>query len=105
RQAEALEAYQSARAALVDELGIEPTRALQALEGSILRQDAGLDLKREESAPERSVVGTPPEPTPLPSKLPAPHGPTSPPAPAKRRMRQYAAAVAFVVVAILAVSV
>jgi DNA-binding SARP family transcriptional activator len=42
RQAEALQAYQDGRALLVDQLGIEPSRELQQLHGSILRQDAGL---------------------------------------------------------------
>jgi DNA-binding SARP family transcriptional activator len=42
RQAEALDAYQSARARLVDELGIEPSEELRRLHGAILRQDAGL---------------------------------------------------------------
>ena len=42
RQAEALDAYQSARARLVDELGIEPSEDLRRLHGAILRQDAGL---------------------------------------------------------------
>ena len=41
RQAEALEAYRSARAAL-DELGIEPSSALRELEKAILVQDAAL---------------------------------------------------------------
>jgi DNA-binding SARP family transcriptional activator len=40
RQAEALEAYQDARRAFVDELGIEPGRRLQDLQARILRQDA-----------------------------------------------------------------
>jgi DNA-binding SARP family transcriptional activator len=44
RQAEALDAYRHARRVLVDELGIEPTNALQELEKAILRQDAHLDL-------------------------------------------------------------
>src|SRR4029079_12597746 len=44
RQAEALEQYQAARRTLVDELGIEPSPALQELEKSILRQDSSLDL-------------------------------------------------------------
>src|SRR5438034_4609120 len=44
RQAEALEAYQQARTALVEELGIEPERLLRDLEKSILRQDPSLDL-------------------------------------------------------------
>ena len=43
RQAEALEAYQAARRTLVEELGIEPSRALQALEKAILNQDPSLD--------------------------------------------------------------
>jgi DNA-binding SARP family transcriptional activator len=42
RQAEALDVYQDARRALVDQLGIEPGRDLQQLHGEILRQDAGL---------------------------------------------------------------
>jgi Bacterial transcriptional activator domain/AAA ATPase domain len=44
RQAEALAAYQSARRALVDQLGIEPGRELRDLHRSILQQDQGLDL-------------------------------------------------------------
>ena len=43
RQAEALGAYQDTRRALVDELGIEPSRSLQQLHASILRQEAGLE--------------------------------------------------------------
>jgi DNA-binding SARP family transcriptional activator len=43
RQADALQAYQDARKALVAELGIEPGRALQDLHAAILRQDAKLD--------------------------------------------------------------
>ena len=45
RQAEALQAYQDARSALVDELGIEPSPELSRLHGSILRQDSGLDRR------------------------------------------------------------
>jgi DNA-binding SARP family transcriptional activator len=44
RQAEALDAYQAARRALVDELGIEPSPELQELERRILRQDPSLEL-------------------------------------------------------------
>jgi DNA-binding SARP family transcriptional activator len=43
RQADALRAYHEARRALVDELGIEPSPALQQLHSSILRQEAALD--------------------------------------------------------------
>jgi DNA-binding SARP family transcriptional activator len=43
RQAEALRAYQEARRALVDELGIEPSPALQQLHASILRQESVLE--------------------------------------------------------------
>ncbi len=42
RQAEALQAYQETRRVLVDELGIEPTPALQRLHASILRQESAL---------------------------------------------------------------
>ena len=43
RQAEALEAYQDARRALTDELGIEPSRELRDLQQAILQQDPALD--------------------------------------------------------------
>jgi predicted ATPase/DNA-binding SARP family transcriptional activator len=44
RQADALAAYQDARAALVDELGLDPGEALQGLEKAILLHDPSLDL-------------------------------------------------------------
>ena len=43
RQADALEAYQQARGALVDELGIEPGEPLRELERAILAQDPAID--------------------------------------------------------------
>ena len=43
RQADALEAFHAARAALVDELGIEPGRELRRLHQRILNQDVDLD--------------------------------------------------------------
>ena len=46
RQAEALECYRAGRQALIEELGIEPGRALQDLETAILRQDPSLDAPR-----------------------------------------------------------
>ena len=63
RQSEALAAYQEARRVLVEEFGIEPTRALQELERKILLQDPALDLEpvaRPHAAPvgERTLVFT-----------------------------------------------
>ena len=43
RQADALSAYRDARRALTEELGIEPTPALQQLHSAILRQDASVE--------------------------------------------------------------
>ena len=43
RQAEALQIYHDTRRVLVEELGIDPSPALQHLHGAILRQDATLD--------------------------------------------------------------
>jgi DNA-binding SARP family transcriptional activator len=62
RQAEALDAYQDARRALVDELGIDPSPALQELEQAILRQDPSLDVEaprpaaRAREVVERSIL-------------------------------------------------
>src|SRR4051812_19294546 len=50
RQAEALQAYQKARAGLVDDLGIEPGRPLRELEKAILQQDPSLDIAVIEDA-------------------------------------------------------
>ena len=44
RQADALQAYQDARRALVDELGIEPGQRLRQLEREVLAQDPALHL-------------------------------------------------------------
>jgi DNA-binding SARP family transcriptional activator len=55
RQAEALAVYQDTRRSLVDELGIEPSPALQELERAILRQDRELELGASASA-ERSIL-------------------------------------------------
>jgi DNA-binding SARP family transcriptional activator len=48
RQGDALQAYHEARRALVGDLGIEPSPALQQLHAAILRQDARLDSSRRE---------------------------------------------------------
>ena len=53
RQADALEAYRQARELLNEELGLEPSRALQQLERAILLQDASL-----EPAPHRPAEAT-----------------------------------------------
>jgi YVTN family beta-propeller protein len=58
RQTDALEAYQDARRALVDELGIEPGADLQQLEKQILTHDKALD------APTRAQRGRPVAPRP-----------------------------------------
>jgi DNA-binding SARP family transcriptional activator len=66
RQAEALQAYQDARGALVEELGIEPGERLRELERGILAQDPGLQLvvasappagEPQPDAPRRAFVG------------------------------------------------
>ena len=57
RQAEALEAYQDARHALVEGLGIDPSPGLQELERRILRQDPTLLTAEPDPArPERAAV-------------------------------------------------
>ena len=50
RQADALQAYQDARLALVEELGIEPSDRLRDLEQAILAQDPKLQLTAAEEA-------------------------------------------------------
>src|SRR5262249_12005825 len=63
RQADALEAYRTARAAL-DEVGIEPGPALRQLEKQILTQDPTLDPPRG-----RLLAGAAGDPVPLPAPL------------------------------------
>jgi YVTN family beta-propeller protein len=57
RQAQALDAYRQARRTLVDELGIEPSPALQRLEQAILQQDESLELRRELPPPVAAPAG------------------------------------------------
>ena len=52
RQAEALRAFQDARRTLTDELGIEPSPTLRAIEQAVLDQDPSLDAPRP-PCPER----------------------------------------------------
>jgi DNA-binding SARP family transcriptional activator len=56
RQAEALNVYRETRQTLVDELGIEPSPALQELERAILRQDPALTPARDAAPPERAIL-------------------------------------------------
>ena len=63
RQAEALATYREARRVLIEDQGIEPSRALQSLEGAVLRQDPSLDLaveSKSEVSEERTSVVTAP---------------------------------------------
>jgi DNA-binding SARP family transcriptional activator/tetratricopeptide (TPR) repeat protein len=59
RQAEALEAFQDGRRALVEELGLEPSRALRELQQAILAQDPALDLEPSDAAPEDRPASVP----------------------------------------------
>jgi DNA-binding SARP family transcriptional activator len=67
RQADALQAFQEARARLVDELGIDPSPALQRLERQILNHDPELAAPR--ARPGRNLASAraslPRQPTPL----------------------------------------
>src|SRR5215213_6457277 len=61
RQADALEVYRQTRALLREGLGLEPSKALQELERSILRHEAALDVEagppaEADVAPGRAVV-------------------------------------------------
>src|SRR5215831_301262 len=60
RQADALDAYQQARRALIDELGIEPSQTLQRLQQAILRHDPALEAPTGTAG----VNGAAPEPLP-----------------------------------------
>jgi DNA-binding SARP family transcriptional activator len=59
RQADALEAYQDARRVLMEELGLEPSEELRALQQAILQQDASLGAvaaATAERGPDRRTV-------------------------------------------------
>jgi DNA-binding SARP family transcriptional activator len=60
RQAEALDAYRSARRAMLAELGLEPGRALQDLERAILAQDPSLEGPAARRAAPASHAGVRP---------------------------------------------
>uniref|UniRef100_UPI0004C52681 AfsR/SARP family transcriptional regulator n=1 Tax=Streptomyces griseus TaxID=1911 RepID=UPI0004C52681 len=74
RQADALNVYDRARSALVENLGLEPGRGLQMLQRSILTHDAALSQEVGWPAVRRPAAPlTPAAPSPGPS--PAPRGP------------------------------
>jgi DNA-binding SARP family transcriptional activator/class 3 adenylate cyclase len=66
RQAEALEAYKDTRRVLVEELGIDPSPALQELERAVLKQDPGLDWTPPRAR--ASVPGDVQVPLPVPER-------------------------------------
>ena len=70
RQAEALRTYQDLRRHLGEELGIEPSEELRALEGAVLRQDAR--LARPQPKAEPTVAGRPSTPVPPLAAGPSP---------------------------------
>ena len=56
RQAEALEVYRETRRLLVEELGIEPSRALHELEQAILRHDPDLTSQGAPATPRQRAI-------------------------------------------------
>lgn len=75
RQVDALSVYRRTRAALVEELGLEPGRELQELERAILDHAPALDLPPSVQRRHLLAVGQ----TPVPVPAPAPVVITSPP--------------------------
>ncbi|MEE3851735.1 BTAD domain-containing putative transcriptional regulator [Gordonia sp. LSe1-13] len=61
RQADALQTLRSLREYLADELGVDPTAAVRALETAILTQDPGLDIEVRAEPTSPSLPATRPE--------------------------------------------
>lgn len=75
RQAEALRAYSSLRIRLLDELGIDPSRAISELENRILRHDPSLDAAYPlRTLPQLRDVAAVPAPGPPDLPRPRPTG-------------------------------
>jgi DNA-binding SARP family transcriptional activator len=70
RQADALEAFQSFRRTLDDELGIDPSPRLKELQRRMLQQDRSLDLVPTERAPVPDAPLAAPAPVPAGRTLP-----------------------------------
>jgi len=99
RQAEALEAYAEARRTLVDDLGIEPSEALQRLQQAILRHDPALEAPTGTAA----INGAPLAPAPAEDAAPA--APALRSRPRRRAFRRrYLVVAGLVAVAAVAVS-
>jgi DNA-binding SARP family transcriptional activator len=100
RQADALEAYAEARRTLVDDLGIEPSEALQRLQQAILRHDASLETPAGTAAVNGAVQAVVPvEPAASSVALPRPRSRRRA---VRRRYLVAAGAVALVAAAALA---
>ena len=88
RQADALESYTRGRAALVEDLGIEPGPQLRRMQQAILVADPGLDLEPPPSAPG--------------GRRPPPAGPNMPAPPGRRGSARASALAAILALAALA---
>src|SRR5919201_4025859 len=82
RQADALDAYAEARRTLVDDLGIEPSEALQRLQQAILRHDPALEAPTGTAAINGAALA------PTPAEDPGRSVPPPRPRPRRRAFRR-----------------